>query len=79
MSIVCERAPLQTIFVPQFKKFRLSLADDLMQIVSRLAHSQDVDSSCRVAKQILDFLELHTGDYHLNQVSGTCCMQLVFP
>lgn len=44
--------------------------DDLMQIVSRLDHSQDVDSSCRIAKQFLDFLELHTGDYRLNQVSS---------
>ncbi len=40
-----------------------------MQIVSKLDHCQDVDSRCRVAKQLLDFLELHTGDYRLNQVS----------
>ena len=47
-----------------------------MQIVSRLDHSQDMDSSCRVAKQILDFLELHTGDYRLNQVSTASSQEI---
>ena len=44
-------------------------SEDLMQIVSKLDHTQDVESRCRVAKMLLEFLELHTGDYRLNQVS----------
>ena len=46
----------------------LLISDDLIQIVSRLDQSRDIDGSCRITKQILDFLELHTGDYRLNQV-----------
>jgi len=42
--------------------------DDLMQLMSRLEQSRDLDTSHRIIRQILDFLELHTGDYRLNQV-----------
>lgn len=40
-----------------------------MQIVVKLDQSQDAHASYRIAKQILDFLELHAGDYRMNQVS----------
>lgn len=43
-------------------------AEDLMQLVTRLDQCRDLDGSCRLARQILEFLELHSGDYRLNQV-----------
>ena len=40
-----------------------------MQLVSKLEQqSGNSDGSCRVARQILDFFELHVGDYRMNQV-----------
>ena len=45
------------------------LSDDLMQLVAKLEQqSGSSDGSCRVARQILDFFELHVGDYRMNQV-----------
>ena len=47
----------------------LLVTDDLMQLVSKLEQqSGSSDGSCRVASQILDFFELHVGDYRMNQV-----------
>ena len=42
-------------------------ADELIQLLSRLQSTSDYDASCRLAQQIVDFLELHTSDYRLNQ------------
>ena len=60
---------------------RDSSIDDLMQLVGKLEQqSGNSDGSCRVAKQILDFFELHVGDYRMSQVPCTCmsvCMDMV--
>ncbi len=40
-----------------------------MQLLSRLESSSDYDDSCGLAQQIVDFLELHTSDYRLNQLA----------
>lgn len=39
-----------------------------MQMLSRLEVSTDFDRSCRIAQQLVDFFELHSGDYRLNQL-----------
>ena len=39
-----------------------------MQLLSKLESSRDFDGSCRLAQQILEFFELHSGDYRLNQL-----------
>lgn len=51
--------------------FDLHSAEELIQLVSKLEHSTDVDASCRLSRQILDFLELHVTDYRTNQVGGS--------
>ena len=49
--------------------------DDLMQLVAKLEQqSGNSDGVCRVARQILDFFELHVGDYRMNQVFYNTCM-----
>ena len=39
--------------------------------MSKLEQSTDVDASCRLSRQILDFFELHVTDYRTNQVGGS--------
>ena len=40
-----------------------------MQLVAKLEQqSGNSDGVCRVARQILDFFELHIGNYRMNQV-----------
>ena len=48
--------------------FDLHSAEELIQLVSKLEQSTDVDASCRLSRQIFDFLELHVNDYRTNQV-----------
>ncbi len=45
--------------------------DELMQLLSRLESSSDYDGSCRLAQQIVEFFELHAGDYRLSQLVHT--------
>ncbi len=45
--------------------------DELMQLLSRLESSSDYDGSCRLAQQIVEFFELHSGDYRLSQLVHT--------
>ena len=46
-----------------------------MQLVAKLEQqSGNSDGVCRVARQILDFFELHVGDYRMNQVLDNTCM-----
>ena len=48
-----------------------------MQLVGRLEQqSGNIDGSCRVAKQILDFFELHVGDYKMNQVQNSTSLHI---
>ena len=53
------------------RNFDLHSAEELIQLVSKLEQSTDVDASCRLSRQILDFLELHVTDYRTNQVGGS--------
>ena len=49
-----------------------------MQLVGKLEQqSGNSDGVCRVARQILDFFELHVGDYRMSQVCmavRSCCV-----
>ena len=59
--------------------FDLHSAEELIQLVSKLEQSTDVDASCRLSRQILDFLELHVTDYRTNQVRGSMLHMHSYP
>ena len=46
-------------------------------MVSKLEQSTDVDGSCHLSRQILDFLELHATDYRTNQVGSQLTVELI--
>ena len=48
-----------------------------MQLVGKLEQqSGNSDGVCRVARQILDFFEIHVGDYRMSQVQSDAASKL---